>query len=246
MSHPPTAPTGATPAERPRRVSSKTRRVASIAFALGGCVGVCSGTAAQPGGTATDSAASQDPEEATALSVARAFDERMTVWQAPDGRRTYASHCRAAPGGCRARIALYARLIAHLSLEQDVDPFLVAAVVLRESGLNPFAEGSVGERGIVQLHPRGAGSDVEFVQSERYRRRCRGTAEACQGEVLRVGIELLANSIRRCGGVEAGLGMYNGGTCESTSYSRRVLSERSRLLELAKRGVPAAERRSSH
>ncbi|MCB9626715.1 MAG: transglycosylase SLT domain-containing protein [Sandaracinaceae bacterium] len=245
MSHPPTTPTRATSARRPRRVSSTTRHVATIALALGGAVGFSAGSAAQPGSTAPDSTSGHDPEEATALSVARAFDERMTVWQAPDGRRTYASHCRAAPGGCRARIALYARLIARLSLEQDVDPFLVAAVVLRESGLNPFAEGSVGERGIVQLHPRGAGSDVEFVQSEPYRRRCRATVDACQGEVLRVGIELLANSIRRCGGVEAGLGMYNGGTCQSTSYSRRVLSERSRLLELAKRGTPDAERHSS-
>ncbi len=178
--------------------------------------------------------------EQTALSLARAFDERLTVWRGPNGRRTHASHCRRAPGGCRARIALYARLIAGLSQEQDVDPFLVAAVVLRESGLNPFAEGSAGERGIVQLHPQGVGRDVEFVQDERYRRRCRDTADACQAEVLRVGVLLLANSIRRCGGVERGLGMYNGGTCQSTSYSRRVLAERSRLLELAKRGAPEA------
>jgi len=189
---------------------------------------------------------SQEAIEATALSVARAFDERLTIWQGPDGRRTYAGHCRVAPGGCRARIALYSRLIAQISRDQDVDPFLVAAVVLRESGLNPFAEGSVGERGIVQLHPQGAGRDVEFVQSEPYRRRCRSAPDTCQGEVLRVGITLLANAIRRCGGVEQGLGMYNGGTCDSTSYSRRVLTERSRLLELAKHGAPEESVHGSH
>ena len=60
------------------------------------------------------------------------------------------------------------------------------------------------------------------------------------------GITLLADSIRRCGDIEAGLGMYNGGTCESTSYSRRVLSERSRLLELAKRGSHDDARHGSH
>jgi hypothetical protein len=189
---------------------------------------------------------SHDALEATALSVARAFDERLTIWQGPDGSRTYAGHCRTAPGGCRARIALYAQLIARISRTQDVDPFLVAAVVLRESGLNPFAEGGVGERGIVQLHPQGAGRDVQFVQSEPYRQRCRSTPDTCQGEVLRVGITLLADSIRRCGGVEAGLGMYNGGTCESTSYSRRVLTERSRLLELAKHGANDEARHGSH
>lgn len=243
MSHPPTNQfvrkrVTPSPATRPRNRHVVFLSVA--AASVGAALASASAQAPAPAETARSAA-----EEATALSVARAFDERMTVWQAPDGRRTYAAHCRSAPGGCRARIALYARLIARLSLEQDVDPFLVAAVVLRESGLNPFAEGGVGERGIVQLHPRGAGSDVEFVQSERYRRRCRNTADACQGEVLRVGIELLANSIRRCGSVEEGLGMYNGGTCQSTSYSRRVLAERSRLLELAKRDTPGAELGSS-
>ncbi|MEZ4323667.1 MAG: transglycosylase SLT domain-containing protein [Polyangiales bacterium] len=237
MTHPPTGPHGHT------SFSRSVRRTGSRATVLSGCcltlhLALSGAVAAQVGG-------GESAEEATALSVARAFDERLTIWQAPDGRRTYASHCRSAPAGCRARIALYARLIARISRAEDVDPFLVAAVVLRESGLNPFAEGSVGERGIVQLHPRGAGADVEFVQSERYRRRCRSAADACQEEVLRVGIQLLANSIRRCGSVEAGLGMYNGGTCQATSYSRRVLTERSRLLELAKRGAPQGESQTS-
>ena len=45
----------------------------------------------------------QEALEATALSVARAFDERLTIWQGPDGSRTYAGHCRSAPGGCVRR-----------------------------------------------------------------------------------------------------------------------------------------------
>ena len=223
------------------------RPTASALLLLAAVLGVSVGggslqAAAQPDPTAR----AQDALEATALSVARAFDERLTIWQGPDGTRTYAGHCRTAPGGCRTRIALFSQLIARISRQQDVDPFLVAAVVLRESGLNPFAEGGVGERGIVQLHPQGAGRDVEFVQSEPYRQRCRSTPDTCQGEVLRVGITLLADSIRRCGDIEAGLGMYNGGTCESTSYIRRVLSERSRLLELAKRGSHDDARHGSH
>ena len=244
MSCSPHTPLGFEPALRAHRRDSAARSLVAMTVLLG-CLQSSSSAEAQPGPRATIGTVGSDAEEATALSVARAFDERMTIWKAPDGRRTYASHCRSAPGGCRVRIALYARLIARMSRVQDVDPFLVAAIVLRESGLNPFAEGSVGERGIVQLHPRGVGSNVEFVQSERYRRSCRATADACQEEVLRVGIELLANSIRRCGGIEQGLGMYNGGTCQSTSYSRRVLSERSRLLELAKRGVSSMDNTTS-
>ena len=44
--------------------------------------------------------------------------------------------------------------------------------------------------------------------------------------------------MRRCGDVEEALGMYNSGRCRSTGYSRRVLAERTRLIELAKGAQP--------
>ena len=168
-----------------------------------------------------------------AIALARALDERLTVWQG-NNRRVYVSHCRHARSGCRARLVAFARLIVEAAQRHEVDPFLVAAMALRESGLNPFAEGGIGERGIVQLHPRGVGSRVRFVQSEGYRRRCERDPGACQEEVLDVGARLIAASIQRCGSVEEGLGCYNTGVCQSTRYGERVLEERANLLHLAK------------
>jgi len=113
-------------------------------------------------------------------------------------------------------------------------------VVVRGSSLdfeNPFAEGSAGERGIVQLHPRGVGSRVRFVRSEAYRRRCENQADACQGEVIDEGAAHVASAIARCGTVEAGLGAYNSGVCQVTSYSQRVLESRVELLQLAKADI---------
>lgn len=168
-----------------------------------------------------------------AVALTRALTERLTVWRG-GARRVYVRHCRHARSGCRARLVAFSRIIVQAAERHGVDPFLVAAMALRESGLNPFAEGGIGERGLVQLHPRGVGARVRFVQNENYRRRCERDPGACQEEVLDVGTELVAASIARCGSVEEGLGCYNSGVCQTTSYSRRVLEERENLLRMAK------------
>ncbi|MEM7609825.1 MAG: transglycosylase SLT domain-containing protein [Myxococcota bacterium] len=175
-----------------------------------------------------------------AVSLARALDERLTVWRSAR-RRVYVRHCRRARGGCRARLVAFSRVIVAAAQRHAVDPFLVAAMALRESGLNPFAEGSIGERGLVQLHPRGVGSRVRFVRSEGYRRRCERDEAACQEEVLDVGARLVAASIERCGSVEEGLGCYNTGRCQINAYARRVLEERQNLLQLAKADIRVAQ-----
>lgn len=174
-----------------------------------------------------------------AVALARALDERLTVWSS-SSRRVYVRHCRRSRVGCRARLVAFARLIAGAAERFDVDPFLVAAMALRESGLNPFAEGSAGERGIVQLHPRGVGSRVRFVRSEGYRRRCERRPGACQEEVVEAGARLVSAAIERCGSIAEGLGCYNTGVCQATSYGERVLEERQNLLRLAKADVRAA------
>lgn len=178
----------------------------------------------------------REAEAATAVALARALDERLTVWQAGD-RRVYVSHCRGARVDCRARLVAFARILTSAGYRHGVDPFLLAAMALRESGLNPFAEGGLGERGIVQLHPRGVGSRVRFVRSEGYRRRCERREDACQGEVVDEGAAHVASAIERCGTVEAGLGAYNSGICQVTAYSERVLASRVELLRLAKADI---------
>ena len=115
-----------------------------------------------------------------------------------------------------------------------IDPFVLAAMAFRESGFDPFATGAAGEVGIVQLHPRGIGRSVRFIQNERYRERCRREVGACQREVVEVGAAHFAEAITTCGGVSDALGYYNRGICGETDYSRRVLRERERLVELAK------------
>lgn len=169
-----------------------------------------------------------------ALRLARALEKRLTVWRTPTGGVVHVSHCRGVREGCRARIAAFARWMAELSRANGVDPFVVAAIAVRESGLDPFAQGAAGEMGIVQLHPRGIGRRVRFVQSEAYRRRCSRDPGACQREVLDVGVRHLAQAVEHCGSIEAGLGAYNTGECRENAYSARVMRERARLLELAK------------
>jgi hypothetical protein len=200
--------------------------------------------AAQPpsSGTSftTDPAVEHQPEaapDATKVALARALDERMTVWRAPSGRRVYARSCRRARGvrgGCRERIVALVQLMVDVGRERGVDPFLLAAMALRESGLNPYALGGAGERGIVQLHPRGVGSHVRFVRSEGYRRRCERRADSCQREVVDAGARLLARAMRSCDSVVEALGAYNGGECRETEYGHRVLRERASLIHLAK------------
>ena len=190
------------------------------------------------------SAAQLEPENAVqadadpaVLALARALDRRMTVWRT-DQRVVYVHHCRSANGGCQERVTTFARMIGEASERHGIDPFLLAAVAVRESGMDPTAAGAAGERGIVQLHPRGTGARVRYVRSEAYRRYCARRPDACQDEVLDAGARLLASSITRCGGVREGLGAYNRGECGETGYARRVMSERQRLLRLAKSDRP--------
>ncbi len=181
-----------------------------------------------------------------AVAVLRALENRLTVWSNErSGRRVYVWHCRRARVDCRERLVAFAQLITEASLSNGIDPFLLAGIALRESGLNPFAEGGAGERGIVQLHPRGVGSRVRFVRNDEYRERCARRTDACQGEVLHQGAELIARSVNTCGTVREALGMYNTGVCQETSYSRRVLEERERLVGLSKENPRPAQQPST-
>lgn len=200
------------------------------------------GVVAEDATTAESDARLDERAGPSAFALARALDARLTVWRS-GGRRVYVSHCRRARVSCRARVVALARVIARVAVRHNVDPFLLAAMALRESGLNPFAEGAAGERGIVQLHPRGVGSRVRFVRSEGYRERCARAADACQEEVVEAGARLIAASMVRCGGTREALGAYNSGACQATSYGDRVMEERANLVMLAKQGLSAADAR---
>ncbi len=183
------------------------------------------------------------PSTTRLIDLIRGIETALTIWTTKDGRYVHVGHCRAVRDGCRSRIAIFARWLHDTAKKNDIDPFLLTAIALRESGLNPFAEGLVGEMGIVQLHPRGIGKRAKFVTNKHYRERCRRRRGACQKEILELGAEHLGSAIHRCGSVEAGLGAYNRGKCGATEYSERVLDGVSQLKSMARGEIvpPSAE-----
>lgn len=173
----------------------------------------------------------------------QAMRSRLTIHVHPrTGRRLPTQHCRHAAEGCDARLAEFARYLNDAGEQYALDPWLLAAMAYRESGLNPFAVGMRGEKGILQLHPKNRrAQNVRFVQDEKYRARCQHEAGACQREVVERAALILASSLQKCSGdLEQALGMYNTGRCGgSRQYARRVLRERTRLLQLA--GIEPAQ-----
>ncbi len=233
--------------------SGRDAAIATLCFALSSCAGAAAEststppTAEHPGHAAPAEdepsvAAADEPDEEPPREVsdavrrlADAFAERLTVSRRRDGTRVLTRRCREGPVDCEARLTEFARLIHEAAERHDLDPLLLAAMALRESGLDPAALGRNREAGIVQLHPRGAGRGVRYVQDDAYRARCQQRIGACQGEVLEVGARTLEEGIARCGGLRAGLGAYASGHCTSRArYIDRVLEERETLRGLTR------------
>lgn len=177
----------------------------------------------------------------SSLALARAIDARLIVRESRAGEPIHVQHCRVVAGGCRARIATLSRVITESSNRAGVDPFLTAAIAMRESGLNPLAVSQVGARGVVQLNPKYRGKTVPFVYNDSYREQCGRRPGACQREVIEAGLGLYRWAVSRCGGdVKKGLAWYNSGRCDKKNgYASSVLRERRRLLRLAKDSGPA-------
>lgn len=111
--------------------------------------------------------------------------------------------------------------------ERRVDPLLVVAVIGIESGFNPFAESTMGAQGLMQVIPRfhldklpeGAGDNslLDPVVN------------------IRVGVHVLEEAIRRHGGIVAGLQAYAGSSDPEGGYASKVLAEKERLEQAARR-----------
>ncbi len=180
-----------------------------------------------------DEAASEPEVSADAEALASAFVERLTVWRRHDGTRVLTPHCRNGPVPCEERLRAFAALIVEVSQAHGVDPVLVGAMALKESGLDPSVLGRRREAGILQLHPRGAGHDIRYVRDRAYRARCQARVDACQREVLERALETLVRGMQECGGLRGGLGAYASGHCTtSLRYIDRVLEEQARLQQL--------------
>ncbi|MDH5672064.1 MAG: lytic transglycosylase domain-containing protein [Myxococcales bacterium] len=182
--------------------------------------------------SASEDAAADDRDEDVEL-LHSAIRARITVSvNQKTGDSIPAAHCRYAREGCERRLGEFAHYLVKAGRERGVDPWVMAAMAFRESGFNPFALGSLGEMGILQINPgRKDARSVRFIQDDWYRKRCRRQPGACQLEIVRHAAAVLARSLERCSGdmVEA-LGAYNTGRCGGNNrYAKRILNDRLEL-----------------
>jgi hypothetical protein len=129
---------------------------------------------------------------------------------------------RVAPEPLSALVA-EAYAIGH---KTKLDPTLILAVMAIESRFNPFAASPVGAQGLMQVMTR--------VHTDKYED-FGGTLAAFDPVTnLRVGAQVLQETIQRAGSVEGGLRLYVGAVVnDGTDYVDKVLSEHERLQRVA-------------
>ncbi len=116
--------------------------------------------------------------------------------------------------------------------ERRIDPLLILAIIGIESGFNPFAESSLGARGLMQVIPRfhmdkfpaGLGSRHLFDPAVN----------------IRVGVGVLEEAIKRRGGLVPGLQQYAGSSDPEGGYANKVLAEKARMEKAVGRNPGAA------
>ena len=115
--------------------------------------------------------------------------------------------------------------------ERRIDPLLIVAIIGIESGFNPFAESAMGARGLMQIIPRFHRDKVP-----------EGAGDGSLLDPLiniRVGVYVLEEAIRRRGGLVAGLQYYAGSSEPVGNYANKVLAEKERLEQAARRNAAA-------
>jgi soluble lytic murein transglycosylase-like protein len=113
------------------------------------------------------------------------------------------------------RAEKYATIIVEetLAVQPEVDPFVVTAIIFRESSFRAKVEGKRGEVGLMQILPRGTltrsitKADLKDARPN-----------------IRVGVGHLRYWQEECGAddMEVWLSAYNSGRCKRNSYGRRV------------------------
>jgi hypothetical protein len=112
----------------------------------------------------------------------------------------------------------------------DLDPTLILSVMAVESSFNPFAQSPVGAQGLMQVMTK--------LHDDKYE--AFGGSHAAFDPVtnLRVGVQVLKESIRRTGSLEAGLRSYVGAanSGEDGGYAAKVLAQQGILRLVASGG----------
>ena len=136
--------------------------------------------------------------------------------------KTYIIHCRRDPRGCPERVNEIATLLVKAADRYGLDVWLLAAIAIRESGLNPEARGAMGELGLMQLHPYSHhGMKAKMV--------CKRAPSDCTRTVIFEAAKHLRECVDTCGQIVYALGRYNSGICQDNAYARRVMREREAL-----------------
>ena len=117
----------------------------------------------------------------------------------------------------------------------QLPPTLILAVMAVESGFNPFAKGTQGAMGLMQIEP-GAHEDTlnQFG----------GKLAAFDPQTnLRIGARLLQSSIQQAGSVEEGLRLYgrSSGQTNDTVYVDRVMAEHKQLERIVQTYAQTAQ-----
>lgn len=143
----------------------------------------------------------------------------------PNGHpvRSFRTH----PLGAHGRAAELAELLTEASRAHRVDVYLLTALAWSESRFDSSQVGRVGERGLLQLHPR-------FTYGRAYGR-FRGTQHERDRLAIFLGAEALRHGLQVCGERRPrhAVGWYKSGRCVAGPAAAHVMVARSRLRRFA-------------
>lgn len=111
-----------------------------------------------------------------------------------------------------------------------LDPLLVVAVIGVESRFNPVSESVMGAQGLMQVVGKYHADKLEAAAPS-------GMQSLLDPATnIRVGVQILKESIRQAGSLEAGLQQYAGAPDDpELTYAGKVLAEKQRLEQAARR-----------
>lgn len=112
--------------------------------------------------------------------------------------------------------------------KRHLDPLLLIAVISVESRFNPFSQSPMGAQGLMQIIPRYHQDKVPSAAAE----------QPFLDPVtnVKIGAQILQESIRRQGGLMAGLQYYGGALDDDEqAYANKVLAEKLRLEQASRR-----------
>lgn len=112
--------------------------------------------------------------------------------------------------------------------KHHVDPLLLIAVISVESRFNPFSQSPMGAQGLMQIIPRYHQDKVANAATEQ--------PFLDPVSNVKIGAQILQESIRRQGGLMAGLQYYGGALDDDEqAYANKVLAEKLRLEQASRR-----------